>query len=113
MVSKCNSRCDICQKFLACKNEFKCKVTGKTYKVRGNLDCNSLNVVYLINCKLCGDQYVGSALKNNFKPRFRVHKSDIVTGKDRKKTNNKKKEKRMLCIIYFCNMRNNGRGSFV
>ena len=83
MVSKCNSRCDICQKFLACKNEFKCKVTGKTYKVRGNLNCNSLNVVYLINCKLCGDQYVGSALKNNFKPRFRVHKSDIVTGKDR------------------------------
>ena len=47
------------------------------------LNCNSLNVVYSINCKLCGDQYVGSALKNNFKPRFRVHKSDIVTGKDR------------------------------
>ena len=39
-------------------------------------------MVYLISCKLCKDQYVGSAYKNNFKPRFRVHKSDINTGKD-------------------------------
>ena len=38
---------------------------------------------YLIYCRLCKDQYVGSAYKNNFKPRFRVHKSDINTGKDR------------------------------
>ena len=40
-------------------------------------------MVYLISCKLCKDQYVGSAYKNNFKSRFRVHKSDINTGKDR------------------------------
>ena len=32
---------------------------------------------------LCKDHYVGSARKNNFKPRFRVHKSDINTGKYR------------------------------
>ena len=30
---------------------------------------------------MCGDQYVGSAV--NFKNRFRVHKSDIKTNKDR------------------------------
>ena len=83
MVSKCGKKCDICDNFLVCRNEFTCKVTGKTYKVRGNLSCTSANVVYLISCKLCKDQYVGSAYKNNFKPRFRVHKSDINTGKDR------------------------------
>ena len=83
MVSKCGKKCDICDNFLVSRNEFTSNVTGKTYKVRGNLSCSSANVVYLISCKLCKDQYVGSAYKNNFKPRFRVHKSDINTGKDR------------------------------
>ena len=73
-VSKCGKKCDICDNFLVCRNKFTCKDTGKTYKVRGNLSCNSANVVYLISCKLCKNQYVGCAYKNNFKPRFRVRK---------------------------------------
>ena len=83
-VSKCKSkRCDICQNYLVCKNEFACTVRRKTYKVRGKLCCTSSNVIYLISCKLCMEQYVGSAFKDNFKPSFRVHKSDVITGKDR------------------------------
>ena len=66
-----------------CKNEFTCTVTGKTYKVGGKLCCTSSNVIYLISCKLCKEKYVGSAFKDNFKPRFRVHKSDVITGKER------------------------------
>ena len=65
------------------KNEFTCIATGKTYKVRGYLTCKSDNVIYLISCKKCKQQYVGSVFENNFKPRFRVHKSDINTGIDR------------------------------
>ena len=84
MVSKCKSkRCDICQNYLVRKNEYTCTVTGKTYKVRGKLCCASSNVIYLINCKLCKEQCVGSAFKDNYKPKFRVHKSDVKTGKDR------------------------------
>ena len=84
IVSKCKSkRCDICQNYLVCKNEFTCTVTGKTYKVRGKLCCTSSNVIYLISCKLCKKQYLGSAFKDNFKLRLRVHKSDVITGKDR------------------------------
>ena len=84
IVSKCKSeRCDICQNCFVCKDEFTCTVTGKTYKVRGKLFCTSSNVIYLISCKLCKEQYVGSAFKDNFKSRFRVHKSDVITGKDR------------------------------
>ena len=45
------------------------------------MSCNSSNVVYIISCKNCGDQYVGSAI--DFKARFRLHKSDIKTKKDR------------------------------
>ena len=84
IVSKCKSkRCDICQNCFVCKNEFTCTVTGKTYKVRGKLCCTSSNVIYLISCKLCQEQYAGSAFKDHFKPRFRVHKGDVIIDKDR------------------------------
>ena len=83
-VSKCNeSRCDICKNYMVFKNEFFCTATGKTYNIRGDLTCKSDNVVYLISCKKCKQQYVSSAFESNFKPRFRVHNSDIKTGKDR------------------------------
>ena len=42
---------------------------------------DSRNVIYLISCKCCGKQYVESA--TSFKERFRIHKSDINTGKVR------------------------------
>ena len=84
MVSKCKfKRCDICQNYLVSKNEFTCTVTGKTYKVRGKLCCTSSNVIHLISCKLCKERYLGFAFRDNFKPRFRVHKSDVITGKNR------------------------------
>ena len=38
-------------------------------------------VIYLTSCKNCEDQYIGSAI--DFKPRFRIHKSDIKTKKER------------------------------
>ena len=80
-VSKCNeSRCDICKNYMVFKNEFTCTATGKTYKVRGYLNCKS-DFIYLISCKKCKERYVGSAFGSNLKPRFRVHKNDTNTGK--------------------------------
>ena len=82
-VSKCNgSRCEICKNYIVFKDEFTCTATGKTYKARGHLTCKSDSVVYLISCKKCKQQYAAYAFKNNFKPRFSVHKSDINTNKD-------------------------------
>ena len=46
MVSECGKNCDIFYNFLVCRKEFISKVTGKTFKVRGNLSCNSANVAY-------------------------------------------------------------------
>ena len=51
--------------------------------MRHKLCCTSSNVNYLISCKLCKERCVDYAFKGNFKPRFRVHKSDVITGKDR------------------------------
>ena len=72
---------DTCKNYLLTDNKFKCKVTGRFYNVRGNFSCNSSNVIYLISLKKCEDQYIGSA--SDFKARFRIHKSDIKSQKDR------------------------------
>ena len=47
------------------------------------LCCTSCNVIYLISCKLCKEQFVGSAFEDNFNPRFSAHKSGVIPGKDR------------------------------
>ena len=62
-------------------SKVKCTVTGKTYFIKGNLSCDSCNLIYLITCSNCREQYEGSAI--NFRQRFRNHKSDINTYEDR------------------------------
>ena len=79
-ITSCNN-CDICKNYMVFDNFFVCTVTGKKYHVKGKLNCESINVIYLISCAKCLEQYVGSATK--FKTRFRIHKSDIKTKKDR------------------------------
>ena len=49
------------------------------YKIRYFLTCKTKNVVYLIARKCCGKLYIGSAPSS--KERFRIHNSDIITGK--------------------------------
>ena len=69
-ISNCNKRCDICTNFIVFDITFKCTATGKYYKFKGILSCNSVNVVYLITCQCCKLQYVGSAI--TFKKRFLI-----------------------------------------
>ena len=83
IISKCKSkRCAIYQNYLVCKNPFATAATGKTCKVRRKLFCTSSNVTYLISCKFCKEQYVGSAFKDNFKSRFWLSTRDNTTDKD-------------------------------
>ena len=77
------NRCDICKNYMVFKNEFSCTANGKTCKLRSDLFCKSDNVIYLIGCKTCKQQYVGSAYESNFNRRFTVHKMDINTDKVR------------------------------
>ena len=53
----------------------------KQITIRDFLTCNTKKTIYLIACKCCGKQYIGSA--TGFKERFRIHKSGINTGKIR------------------------------
>ena len=64
---KCGDRhCHVCE-HLKIGESFTSKITGKRYSINFELNCNSTNVVYLLSCKVCGVQYVGST-----STRFRV-----------------------------------------
>ena len=76
----CNN-CDLCKNYIIKENKFKCTVTGQIFNVKGNITCNSSYVIYLITCTKCLEQYVGSS--DDFKPRCRGHKSDIMLKKEK------------------------------
>ena len=73
-----------CYKFNRChacpviheSSSFKSTSTGKIYKIRQNLSCDSAWVIYLSTCKKCKGQYVGKS-KNAFKKRHSGHKQEI------------------------------------
>ena len=53
----------VCKNFLVNSNTFSSAQTGKTYLATNNkqrFSCSSTNVVYLVHCKKCNLQYVGS-----------------------------------------------------
>ena len=69
------SNCEICDVLLLGK-EFKSSVTKKEYKINFNFNCNSENVIYLLTCKVCNIQYVGTTI-TRFRDRFNQYKSNI------------------------------------
>ena len=73
---KCASRrCEVC-KCMDENSRFKSSQDDRRYSINYNLTCNSSNVVYLITCKKCLLEYVGSTV-TKFRLRFNNHKSRI------------------------------------
>ena len=71
--------CEVCE-FLEPTEHFTNKEGDRKYSIKNvSLNCNSKNVVYLIQCKTCGIQYVGSvgtkfrSRINNYKSHYRQH----------------------------------------
>ena len=56
---------------------FKCTVSAKEYYIKGKMNCESANIIYLITCTGCLEQFVGSATES----KFRFYKFDIKTKK--------------------------------
>ena len=77
---KCTAKCDLCRNYLKETNRFTSSSTNRTYPISQILNCKSKNVIYLVTCKKCNVQYVGST-SNEFKIRFRNHKSSMITKK--------------------------------
>ena len=76
-ITPCNSY-DICKHYLVKEKQFASKVTGETYFITRDFPA-VVNVIYLINCDKYKDEYIGLVV--NFKPRLKVHRSDIKTKK--------------------------------
>jgi hypothetical protein len=53
------------------------KVTGKQYKIVCTVICKSANVIYILECSVCGLQYFGES-KQPFHKRLNGHRSDLA-----------------------------------
>jgi len=53
-----SSRCKTCPALLTTK-EFVSHITGEKHLLKNKVTCKSSNVIYMIQCALCGQQYVG------------------------------------------------------
>ena len=73
--SKCRG-CDSCKNFVSGSPSVRSTATGKVFKVRKSMNCNTPNVIYVAECKKCKKQGVGSTI--NWKPRLRNYKSHII-----------------------------------
>ena len=72
---KCN-HCKVSCPILEQTKIFKSTNTGKIYKIRQHIDCDSDWLIYLSTCKKCKGQYVGKS-KTPFKKRHSNHKQEI------------------------------------
>ena len=72
-VTKCNKpRCGTCPLILETKSVTFNKNPSEPFQIRGNLNCLSKNVVYVIICPGCGFQYIGQT--SNLRNRVTLHK---------------------------------------
>ena len=76
----CRRPCKTC-KYIQTTDEFVSHTTKKKYKIHEEVNCLTPNVIYLLDCSRCGQQYVGQT-SNTFATRFLQHCSDIRHGKD-------------------------------
>ena len=85
LEKKTGSRKCKLQRYLIFKNVKECNtfssfVTKESFKINHHFDCNSKCLIYLMSCKVCGKQYLGSATErfrfrwNNYKDNHRKAK---------------------------------------
>ena len=58
-ITFCPIRSCFLHKYLTKSLRITISITNRSFRVRGNITCNSKNTIYLIQCKKCKKQYVG------------------------------------------------------
>ena len=80
-TKRCSERnCPLYGK-LRCTNQARSKIFNRTYLTRDAADCNTKRVVYMIQCKKCGRQYVGQT-GQSLRDRFKKHLQKIKYNKE-------------------------------
>lgn len=67
--------CFTCEHVRSCSSVTS-NTTNLSYKLKSDLNCNSSNIIYLIECENCGKQYIGQS-KRSLRTRFNNHRNDI------------------------------------
>ena len=72
-VKKCNEpRCGLCKHLMEGSSlSFK----DKTFKVNDNMTCKAKNIIYVIQCRGCNEQYIGETV--NLRNRVTLHNQHI------------------------------------
>ena len=68
-------RCKTCPTLMA-TDKFTSKTSGKIYNMRSSATCKTGNLIYLIQCKKCGCQYVDET-EQALNERMNSHRTDI------------------------------------
>ena len=71
----CSKQCVACI-YSNSMTQFKCTSTGITYKIKNRIGCDDKNVIYLIQCKNCNEQYIGKT-SGVVKLRLNKHRNSI------------------------------------
>ena len=83
-ITRCGSRrCGTCPYMTECNSFFSASNHHKFYPILGTSDhltCSTENIVYLISCQLCNNQYVGESM-NSIQKRFNGHRTFMRNGK--------------------------------
>jgi len=75
-VDKCNKiRCKLCTQ-IQTGSFFHSSTTQQTFAITENMNCNSIDTIYLITCIKCKKQYVGESHRP-LRERLNNHRSDI------------------------------------
>ena len=78
-VRKCgNQRCLLCSQIIE-GAEFHFKTINYTFKIKDNMDCSTLNCVYVLQCNGCSSIYIGET--SNFRMRTNLHRDHVRNNK--------------------------------
>lgn len=75
-----NTKCRACSYIKPCST-IRSHTNCKDFKTIGNINCKTSNIIYLISCNLCNQQYVGETSRP-LADRVNTHLSCIRTNKD-------------------------------
>ena len=67
----CGKNCLTCKYISDGQTSYTFHATGETRPITNHIDCNSKNVIYMIQCNQCSKQYIGET-KRRLKDRFNV-----------------------------------------
>ena len=74
-MKRCGKMCSICP-YVKEGKEVKVNKTGKVWKINKNVNCETKNIIYMIECLKCKERYIGES-KRMLKHRLADHRGYV------------------------------------